>query len=240
MKRLALLAFIGLTIVAILACGGETAEPTDATVPTAAPTQPPAGPTDAPAPTGDPEPTAAPTDAPEPTTTPEPPTAEPESTAEPTAEPEPTATPQPEPEPTPTSAPEPEPTPMPTTAPTATPEPTAAPTATPMPTPEPEPTAARELPIAADLAPLGNNLQFVAYLDSATQTWKIYDTTGDFKPEDIPLPPGTAVPPASDIGALTELQPGEVYTFVLNEDQTVELDGNSYTIRAGGVYVVWK
>ena len=238
MKQLAILLFTGLMVAALFACGGETAEPTDAPVPTAAPTQPAAQPTNTPAPTDTPAPTAttapppAPTDtpvpaptatsAPEPTATPEP---------EPTAIPEPTATPEPEP----TATPEPEPTATPE-APTATPEP--APTATPA--PAPEPTAEPELPIAADLAPLGDNLRLIAYLDRATQSWKVYAPTGDFKPEDIPLPPGMAAPDASDIGALTELEPGEIYTIVLNENQAVELNGNSYNIYANSDFLVWK
>ena len=96
------------------------------------------------------------------------------------------------------------------------------------------------MPIAADLAPLGDNLLFVAYLDRATQTWQVYDPTGNFNPEDIPLPPGMAVPDASEIGALTELEPGEIYTIVLNENTTVELNGNSYTMFADGDFLVWQ
>ena len=231
MKQLALLVLIGLTIVGILACGGETAEPTDAPAPTVAPTQPAAVPTEPPAPADTPVPaaTATPAPTPEPTDTPAPaPTA--------TSAPEPTATP--EPEPTATTAPEPTATPEP--APTATPEPE--PTTAPEPTATltPEPTAEPDLSISSDLAPLGDNLRFVAYLDRATQKWFVYDATGDFRPEDIPLPPGMAVPDASDIGALTELEPGEVYTIVLNENQTVELNGNSYSIFADGDFLVWR
>ena len=230
MKQLAILLFTGLMVVTFFACGGETPEPTDAPVPTVAPTQPAAEPTDPPAPTATPAPTPAPTDtpvpaptatsAPEPTATPEP---------EPTAIPEPTATPEPEP----TATPEPEPTATPE-APTATPEP--APTATPAPAPTAEP----ELPIAADLALLGDNLRLVAYLDRATQSWQVYAPTGDFKPEDIPLPPGMEVPDASEIGVLTALMPGTIYSFVVKDDQTVELNSNSYTFYAGGQYVVWR
>ncbi len=223
MKSLALLLFIGLIAVGILACGGETAESTDIpAAPTVAPTQAPAEPTQAPAPTDAPEPTAVPTDTPEPTAAPEPteppapPTAEPTQASEPTETPEPTAAP--------TNTPEPEPTAAPTNTPEPTPEPTA----------EPQPT------IATILAPLGDNLRFVAYLDRATQTWQVYDPSGNFKPEDITLPPNMEIPDASDIKALTELTPREVYAFVVKENQTVELNGNSYTIIAGGDFVVWK
>ena len=88
--------------------------------------------------------------------------------------------------------------------------------------------------------PLGDNLRLVAYLDRATQTWQVYAPTGDFKPEDIPLPPGMEVPDASEIGVLTALMPGTIYTFVVKDDQTVELNSNSYTFYAGGQYTVWR
>lgn len=231
MKQLALLVLIGLTIVGILACGGETAEPTAAPQPTVASTLPAAIPTNPPAPadTPVPAPTDAPAPKPEPTDTPPP-------VATATSAPTPTATPAPEPtatpEPAPTATQEPEPTPTPEPEPTATTEPTATPA--PEPTPEPEPA------IASDLAPLGDNLRFVAYLDRATQKWFVYDATGHFQPEDIPLPPGMAVPDASDIGALTELVPGAIYTFVVDEGQTVELGGSPYIFYAGSNLLPWQ
>ena len=220
MKQLALLLVLGLMAASILACGGDSAEPTEATAPIAVATQPPAAPTDTPAPTQVPEPTAAPTNTPQATPAPEP--TEPPPTAVPTAPPAPTETP--------TAVPDP----------TATPEPEPTATATPQPTAIPAPTAVPEPSIAADVAPLGNNLLFVAYLDRATQTWQVYDHSGEFKPEDILLPPGMTVPRESDIVALTELIPDEVYIFELIDEQTVEMNGNEYTIYAGGDYVVWR
>ena len=216
MKSLALLVFIGLITVGILACGGDAPEPTSTQPPAEPTTQPTAEPTDTPVPTQAPEPTAAPTNTRAPTAVPEPTEPPAPPTAEPTVAPDPTAV----------------------LAPTAALEPTA----TPMPTstPEPEPTPVPESTIAKILAPLGDNLQLLAYQDRATQTWQVYSPTGEFKPEDIPLPPGSAVPDASDIGVLEELIPGEVYTIVLSENQTVELNGNSYTIFAGIDFLVWK
>ena len=219
MKSLALLVLVGLITVGILACGGDSPDPTNTPPPPAA-TQPPPEPTNTPAP----EPTAVPTEAPAPTAAPMP-----TPVPEPTAAPEPTDTPVPAPQPT--AAPE--PTPEPTAAPQPTPEPTPEPTATPEPTPEPEPS------IAATLAPLGDNLRVVAYLDRATQTWSVY-AAGDFSLDDIPFPPGMQVPDPSAIQELTELITGEVYIFVLNEQQTVELAGNSYSIYEGGDYIPWR
>ena len=222
MKSLALLVFIGLITVGILACGGETAEST-ATPPPAEPTtQPTAEPTVAPPPTDAPEPTVPPTDAPEPTAAPEPTEPPAAPTAEPTEAPEPTEVPEP------TVAPTDTPTPEPTALPTNTPEPT------------PEPTEEPELPIAVDLAPLGDNLLFVAYLVRETQTWQVYDATGNFKPEDIPLPPRMEIPDASDISALTELMPDEVYSIIVKEQQDVEFANFSRTLYKGRNDVAWR
>ena len=230
MKQLAILLFTGLMVVTLFACGGETPEPTDAPVPTVAPTQPAAEPTDPPAPTATPAPPPAPTDTPAPA-----PTA--------TSAPEPTATPEPEPTaiPEPTATPEPEPTATPEPEPTATPEaPTATPAPAPTATPAPEPTAEPEPAIAETLAPLGDNLRLVTYQDRATQTWQVYAPTGDFKPEDIPLTPDAEVPDASEISALTDLVSDSIYTFVVNEGQTVELNGHSYTFYAGINPTLWR
>ena len=90
------------------------------------------------------------------------------------------------------------------------------------------------------MAPLGDNLRFVAFLNRATQKWSVYDATGNFKPEDIPLPPGQAVPDASEIGSLTELVPKEVYYFVVKEKQTAELNGNSMVFYRGNNILQWK
>ena len=46
MKQLALLLVLGLMAASILACGGDSADPTEAAAPTAAATQPPAAPTE--------------------------------------------------------------------------------------------------------------------------------------------------------------------------------------------------
>ena len=233
MKQLALLFFVGLTVIAVLACGGETAEPTEAPAPTVAPTRPPAVPTDQPAPTDAPAPMPEPTNtpAPAPTATPAP---------EPTATPEPEPTPAPTPEPDPTPAPEPTATPEPEPTATPEPEPTATPQPTNTPAPTPEPTAEPELSIALDLAPLGDNLRFVAYLDRATQKWFVYDAAGDFSPEDLPLPPMTKAPDPSEISSLTELVPGQIYSFVVYEQQTAEFDRLTEIFYVGRNDILWR
>ena len=117
-----------------------------------------------------------------------------------------------------------------------------APTATLVPTSRPAlaPTAVSQSVISSALAPLGDNLRFVAYLDRATQRWLIFDATGNFKPEDLPLTPQMETPDASDIEILTELEPRGIYTFVVNENHTVELGGISYTFYKGSNLMVWK
>ena len=222
MKLLAAFLCLGLLALSVIACGSETAEPANTPVP-ATPTQPAASPTVVPvvAPTATTSPTQAPTPEPLPTDTPVP---EPE----PTAAPEPTATQEPTvtPEPTPTLAP----------AHTATPEPTAVPEplATSEPTPEPE------LPIATDLAPLGDNLLWVAYFDNRTKQWSVYDHSGTFSPDKLPLPPGENVPDASAVGPLTELLVKSIYWISLSESQTVQLGDQTQTFSAGANFIAWK
>ncbi len=228
MRKLIAIVLIGLISVAIAACGGDSVEPTDTALPasaTEAPTQAPDTPT--PAPTA----TAAPTNTPTPTNTPVPTVAPvPTPTSPPrTAAPEPTATPVPTPAPTATPVPVPTeaPTPAPTPEPTATLEPTA--------TPEPEPA---ENPVAADLAPLGDNLLWVAHFDNITKEWSVYDPSGTFSPDSLPLV-GQDVPDASSIGELSALVPRQIYWLMMSDAQTAVLGGVSRTLVSGLNGVPW-
>ena len=148
-------------------------------------------------------------------------------TAVPTPALVPTNTPQPSPTPSPTDTPIPEPTDTPE------PTPTAEPTSTPEPTTEPEPA------IATDIAPLGDNLLWVAHFDSRTQSLSVYDPSGTFSPEKA-LPPGQDVPDPSEIGQLTTLVPGQIYLFWVEQKQTVELNGQTETFWEGGNQILWK
>ena len=244
MKRFAFLVFTVILALGLIACD-ESSTREASTVPTATPsssaasadaTQPAAAdPTDTPAP----DPTDVAAVAPDPTDTPQP-TVQQEPTIAPTEEaaakdaatsaPDPTATavpPAPTPVPTATTVS------APTLAPAATPEPTQAPE------PEPDPTPAADLPIAAELAPLGDNLRFVAQLDRATQKWSVYDADGNFTPDDLPLLPGMERPDASQISSLTELVQGRVYSFFVHENQTAELNGRSFTLYQGNNPLPW-
>ena len=248
MKLFAILILSGLLAITIIACGGDSASPTN-TPGTAAgsaqATQPPA-----PTSTTAPEPTVAPTEAPEPTAMPKPTATEapaPTAMPDPTALPDPTTPPTPEPTattaPTPTATPKPEPTATPQPEATATPEPdptaTPEPTTTPTPTPTPEPDPTPVLPIAEDLAPLGDNLLWVAYFEGATQTLSAYDPSGTFKPEDA-LPPGLSVPDPSEIGELTELVSLRIYNVMVSEGMEVELNGAIVTLYAGLNSLFWR
>ena len=233
MKRLALLLFVGLMPAAILACGKPTPDQTIegtqvASVPTAT-SLPISTSVSAAAsqPTEEPAPTAAPTATPVPAPT---------AAAAPTLTPIPASTAAPVP--TSTTVPAPTAAPAPTSAPVPTA--TSAPTAAPAPTATPAPTTASQSAIAATLAPLGDNLRFVATVDTETQRWLIYDSTGDFTPEDIYLFSHKGTPPASEIGVLTELKTGWFYIFVVNENQTVELGGISYTFYRGSNPIAWR
>lgn len=102
--------------------------------------------------------------------------------------------------------------------------------------PEPEP----ELPIAKDLVPLGDNLLWVAHFDNRTKGWSIYDHSGTFSPDKLPLPPGETVPMAEDIEPLTELVVKSIYWIMLNEAQTVQLESQSANFLAGPNLLVWR
>ena len=224
MKQLAILALAALLTIGILACGTESAEPEATAAPAsggAQATEPPADPTNTPVP----EPTAAPADTPVPADTPEPTD---------TPVPEPTNTPIPEPEateaPPATTPPEPAATAEPEA--TVVPDPTA--------TPEPAATETPALPIAADLASLGDNLLFVAYFDRATQGWSVYDASGTFTPDQLPLPPGATAPDPADIGTLTELVLEEIYSFVVKDQQSADLNGVSTILYRGTNLLQWK
>ena len=154
----------------------------------------------------------------------------PTATSLPTNTPASAAASQPTGEPAPTAAP----------VPTATPVPASTATLVPTSRPALAPTAVSQSGISSALAPLGDNLRFVAYLDRATQRWLVFDATGNFKPEGLPLTPQMETPDASDIEILTELEPRGIYTFVVNENHTVELGGISYTFYKGSNLMVWK
>lgn len=238
MRKLIAIVLIGLISVAIAACGGDSVDPTNTPLPTPAteaPTQAPDTPTPMPtattAPTNTPAPTSTP--APVPTNTPAPtvvPTLAPTSPP-PTAAPEQTATPVPTP--APTATPVPVPTEAPTVAPTPEPEPTAKPE--PTATPEPELT---ENPVAADLAPLGDNLLWVAHFDNRTKEWSVYDPSGTFSPDSLPLV-GQDVPDASSIGELSALVPRQIYWLMVGDAQTAVLGGVSRTLVSGLNGVPW-
>ena len=232
MRKLAAILLAGLLAALLIACGSETPAATDTPVPPTAvaePTQAPTGPPDTPAPA--PTATAVPTEAPAPTDTPAP-TEAPAPTPVPTAAPAPTNTPEPTATPEPEDTPTPEPTAMP--EPTAAPEPTAEPEPTAAPTPTPEPDVP---PIAAALAPLGDNLIWVAHYDNPTKDLSVYDPSGTFSLDEVPLPPGLSI---SDTKPLTELDVGKIYWIMASRDQTVQLGSQNVIIRSGFNFISWR
>ena len=224
MRILAAIVIVGLLAAILAACGSDAPAATDTPVPptasapsTQAPTSPPATPTQAPTATA-----AAPTEAPG-STPPRVPTVTPAPTAAPTTAPEPTSTPQPSPTPVPEDTPTPEPT--------ATPEPTS--TATP--TPEPD-----LPPIAVTLAPLADNLIWVAHYDNATQGLFVFDPSGTFSPDELPLPPGVSVDDPSAIAPLTEIVAGKIYWIMVSREQTVQLGSQNVNIMSGLNFLSWR
>lgn len=128
--------------------------------------------------------------------------------------------------PVPTEAP----TATPALEPTATPEPTAAPVPTATPAPEPP-----ESPVLAELAPLGDNLLWAAHYDNATGQWSVYDPSGTFSPEMLPLPPGQSAEGITSFLSINRLVPGQIYSLMVREDQTAVLGGVSRTLRGGTI-----
>ena len=167
-------------------------------------------------------------DAPDPTNTAAPPTA--------TLTPD-TPTPQPTNTPAPTATPRPTNTP----APTATPQPppTARPTETPPPaTPAPTPTAGLQ-PVADALSPLGDNLLWVAHYDNPTGQISVYDPSGAFSPESLPLPPDLSLDDASSLPAITHLVSGKIYFVAVIEQQQVVLGNEIRNLTAGVNFLTW-
>ena len=103
-------------------------------------------------------------------------------------------------------------------------------------TPEPE---RAENPVAADLAPLGDNLLWVAHFNNETKLWSVYDPSGTFSPDMLPIV-GQEVPDVSSIEELSALASREIYWLMMSEDQTAVLGGVSRTLVAGLLNgVVW-
>ena len=179
-------------------------------------------------------------DAPDPTNTAAPPTPAPASdtpTPQPTNTPAPTATPRPTNTPAPTATPRPTATP----APTATPQPppTARPTDTPPPaTPAPTPTAGLQ-PVADALSPLGDNLLWIAHYDNPTGQISVYDPSGAFSPEALPLPPDLSLDDASSLPAITHLVSGKIYFVAVIEQQQVVLGNEIRNLTAGVNFLTW-
>ncbi len=178
--------------------------------------------------TPDPTNTAAPPTA---TLTPDTPTPMPTNTPTPTDTPRATDTPAPTATPRPTNTPAPAATPQ--------PQPTARPTDTPPPaTPAPTPTAGLQ-PVADALSPLGDNLLWVAHYDNPTGRISVYDPSGAFSPESLPLPPDLSLEDASSLPALTHLVSGKIYFVAVIEQQQVVLGNEIRNLTAGVNFLTW-
>ena len=90
--------------------------------------------------------------------------------------------------------------------------------------------AAGGVPVAAALAPLGDNLLWVTHHDNATGTWSLYDPSGTFSLSELP-PNGRSY--SGPITDLTHLFHGAIYVIKVAAEQTVALGGVPYTLYAG-------
>ena len=89
------------------------------------------------------------------------------------------------------------------------------------------------------MAPLGDNLLWVAHYDNSTQRLSVYDPSGTFSPEMV-LPPGQEPADASEIATLTSLMPGQIYFLSVEQSQTVDLRGNPFTFNKGVEFLLWR
>ena len=93
--------------------------------------------------------------------------------------------------------------------------------------------------IETDLAPLGDNLQWVAHFDNETKKWSVYDPSGAFTLEALAVPSFVVPSSAVEIGQLTDLVHGELYFLAVARDVTVQLGGSSRELTAGVNTVNW-
>ncbi len=93
--------------------------------------------------------------------------------------------------------------------------------------------------IAADLAPLGDNLLWVAHYDNATQQVLVYDPSGSFKPDGLALPPGVSVENPDSPPVLARLISRRIYWVAVNQEQTAVLGGTTRNLAAGVNTLVW-
>ena len=90
-------------------------------------------------------------------------------------------------------------------------------------------------PVASALTALSGYLLWVAYFNSQTQTFSVYDPGRSFSPSMLPLAPGQSAPNPSDIGVLTHLLPGGIYLVSVRESVTIR----GQSLPAGTTLMVW-
>ncbi len=93
-------------------------------------------------------------------------------------------------------------------------------------------------PIAADLAPLGDNLLWVAHYDNAMQQVLVYDPSGSFSPDMLALPPGVSVDPDSP-PVLAQLVSRRIYWVAVSQEQTAVLGGATRDLAPGVNTLIW-
>ena len=91
--------------------------------------------------------------------------------------------------------------------------------------------------MAQAFAPLGSNLRWVAFFDSETETWPVYDPSGSFSVSEVVTPFGS--PDPNSIRVLTQVAAGEIYYVAVTNDQTATLGGRSRNLKGGVNFVAW-
>ena len=95
------------------------------------------------------------------------------------------------------------------------------------------------VPAAEAFAPLGDTLQWAALYDNVTQRWVVFDPSGTFSVESLPLPAKVPIPDWSTVGEITHLIPNLLYWVNVNHDESVELGGVNRPLARGINPVIW-
>ena len=90
-----------------------------------------------------------------------------------------------------------------------------------------------------ELAPLGDDLLWVAHYDAETQVLSVYDPSRTFSVDKI-FPPVEELPTVLRIDRLTDLASDEIYSIGIRQGQTFTLQGSEVALYSGTNFVHWK
>ena len=95
------------------------------------------------------------------------------------------------------------------------------------------------VPVEETLASLADGLQWVAVFDQVTKRWVVYDPSGTFTVEALPLPAQVPTPPWSTVGELTHLIPSLIYWVNVDRDLSAQLADRNLSLTRGTNPLIW-